>query len=381
MKESKYKANIFLNINTKKENINQKENNNINSDSENLIKNINSNKNNLFTHHTKYGNSENFTNDRMMKDENNDDNTNNNKKKSSLIPVKTLKVDNFAENNISIRDIMENALFSRLSEIKVFLLYLGENLRLDLYKKEDKILPRIDYIEFNLLNQKVSISEFRKYGFGIYVFFYYLRSLLVNFGLLFIFALTYMITIFTKYNYYENSDKKNDSSFFDYNILHVISGVQIIRYRVYNGSVIEPFDVFYKEYKFTGAFLLSVAFIVNFCFLLYIFRNYGIYKKDNKIKYDTLILSCNYENEDEQKEKNEDEKNEKNEGGEGTKTKAKLKFMKKMKMIYLQIVLKILRIKKMKLEKSKMKQMKEGAGMKRMKKIQVKMKMKKRKKF
>ena len=32
------------------------------------------------------------------------------------------KVDNFAEHNISIRNIIENALFSQLSEIKVFLL-------------------------------------------------------------------------------------------------------------------------------------------------------------------------------------------------------------------------------------------------------------------
>ena len=43
------------------------------------------------------------------------------------------KVDNFAEHNISIRNIIENALFSQLSEIKVFLLDYEEDLSQRLY--------------------------------------------------------------------------------------------------------------------------------------------------------------------------------------------------------------------------------------------------------
>lgn len=69
----------------------------------------------------------------------------------------TLKKDNFAENNVSIRNIIDNALFSQLSEIKIKLLDMDENVSNRLYKKEGKILPKIDYIEFSLLNQSVNI--------------------------------------------------------------------------------------------------------------------------------------------------------------------------------------------------------------------------------
>ena len=65
---------------------------------------------------------------------------------------------------------------------------MDENVSNRLYKKEGKILPKIDYIEFSLLNQSVNISKLKKYGFGLYVFFLYLINLLITFAVLFIFV-------------------------------------------------------------------------------------------------------------------------------------------------------------------------------------------------
>jgi len=84
------------------------------------------------------------------------------------IRKREMKIDNFAENNISIRNIIDNALFSQLSEINVKLLDLDESISKKVYNSEGKILPKIDYVEFTLLNQSVNISQFKKYGFGIY---------------------------------------------------------------------------------------------------------------------------------------------------------------------------------------------------------------------
>ena len=89
--------------------------------------------------------------------------------------------DEFAENNISIRSIINNALFTQLSEIRVNLLELSEETSQQLYYKKEKMLPKIDYVEFTLLNQGTNISSFKQYGFGIYVFFLYLIKLLVTF--------------------------------------------------------------------------------------------------------------------------------------------------------------------------------------------------------
>jgi len=105
---------------------------------------------------------------------------------------RAMKIDNFAENNITARSIIDNALFSQLSVINVQLLDVDESLSQRLFNLEGKILPKIDLIEFTLLNQKVGISDLKKYGFGLYVFFLYLISLLVTFGVLFIFAFSYM---------------------------------------------------------------------------------------------------------------------------------------------------------------------------------------------
>ena len=191
-----------------------------------------------------------------------------------------MKIDNFAENNISIRNIIDDALFSQLSEINVKLLDFDERLSQILYKSKGKILPKIDLIEFTQLNQKLGISELKKYGFGLYVFFLYLINLLITFGILFIFAFHYMYCIF--YKYYRDYEEEY-SIIFDYNILSLVSGVQIIRFRKYYIDLYgkeqflknyKDFDVIYKEYLFTGTILFILTFLINFFFSRLIFCNY-----------------------------------------------------------------------------------------------------------
>ena len=76
------------------------------------------------------------------KNEDNGENNIKNTERSNIIEVgnsnenernvnvknKSMKIDNFAENNISIRNVIDNALFSQLSEINVKLLDFDENL-------------------------------------------------------------------------------------------------------------------------------------------------------------------------------------------------------------------------------------------------------------
>ena len=50
----------------------------------------------------------------------------------------TLKKDNFAENNVSIRNIIDNALFSQLSEIKIKLKIWTKMYQIDYIKKKEK---------------------------------------------------------------------------------------------------------------------------------------------------------------------------------------------------------------------------------------------------
>ena len=204
----------------------------------------------------------------------------------------------FVENNVFMRNVIDNALFSQLSEINVKLLDFSENVSNRIYGIGEKIIPKIDFIEFTLLNQNVSISELKKYGFGLYVFFLYLRCLLITFGVMFIFALHYMYRIFFKF-YREYEDEY--SVFFDFNILSLVSGVQLIKFRKYYTEVYgkeaflenyEYFDVIYKEYLFTGTLVFIVAFLINFGFLLYLLKVYKIYRIENpEIKNYTLIIS------------------------------------------------------------------------------------------
>ena len=210
----------------------------------------------------------------------------------------TLRHDNITENNISARIIIDNALFSQLSEIKVYLLDFEENAALKIYNAQGKILPKIDNVEFKLLDQNTSISKLKQYGFGLYVFFLYLINLLVTFGILFIFAFHYMYRIF--YRYFRDYEEEY-SLLFDYNILSLVSGVQIIKFRKYYIEVYgkdaflenyKDFDVIYKEYLFTGTLVFIIAFLFNFIFSIYLQRVYKLYRIENpEIKNYTLILS------------------------------------------------------------------------------------------
>ena len=210
----------------------------------------------------------------------------------------TMKIDNFAENNISIRNIIDNALFSQLTEIKVKLIDFDERVSQRLYNSESKILPKIDLVEFTSLSQKIDISGLKKYGFGLYVFFLYLINLLITFGVLFIFAFSYMYCIF--YKYYRDYEEEY-SIFFDYNILSLVSGVQIIRFKKYYINLYgkeefllnyKDFDVIYKEYLFTGTIIFIVTFLINFSFALYLRKTYKLHIIENpEIKNYTLILS------------------------------------------------------------------------------------------
>ena len=211
---------------------------------------------------------------------------------------RNLRIDNFAENNITIRNIIDNTLLIQLSEINVKLLDFEQDFSESLYNVKGKILPKIDSVELTLLNQNVNISEFKKFGFGLYVFFLYIINLLVIFGLLFIFALHYMYCIF--YKYYRDYEEEY-SLFFDYNILSLVSGVQIKKFRKYyiqtfgKDAFLEKyknFDVIYKEYIFGGIIVFVVAFIISFCFLLYLRRTYKLFRIENpEIKNYTLIIS------------------------------------------------------------------------------------------
>ena len=214
------------------------------------------------------------------------------------ITTTSTNIDEFAENNITIRNIMENALFRQLSEIKVFLLDFEKDITNKLYNIKDKILPKIDFVELTLLNQGTNISHFKKFGFGLYVFFLYLISLLVTFFVLLIFAFYYIYCIFFKYY----QDLEIDCSlFFECNILSLASGVQTKKFRKYyietygKEAFLEKyknFDVIYKEYFFTGTIVFIVAFIINFCYIIYLQKVYKSYKNEYpEINSYSLILS------------------------------------------------------------------------------------------
>ena len=206
-----------------------------------------------------------------------------------------LKRDNFVENNISLKEIINNALFTQLSEMKVNLV---DSESQSIYKSKKKSLPKIDYIEFNLLSQGIGISQFKKYGYGIYVFFLYLINKIITFGLLMIFAFYYIYQIFFKY--YQDFEAECDV-FFECNILSLASGVQIRKFRNYYISKhgkkaflkkYENFDVLYKEYLFPGTTILIIIFIIDFIYIIFLKRSYKAYKDENpEINNYSLILS------------------------------------------------------------------------------------------
>ena len=211
----------------------------------------------------------------------------------------SVKEDRFIRANENEIKKINNAIFSRIGKIKVKLADLDEKVSKELYNKNRKILPRIDIIEVILLNQNVSVSDLKEYGFIIYTFFLYLINLLITFFILLIFTFYYLYCIFFKY--YKENDDDIFSLLEDYNLLSIVSGVQIIKFRknyidLYGREEFlenyKNFDVFYKEYIFSGVIPLIVAFLINLYFIFYLRRVYKSYKIEHpEIKNYSLIFS------------------------------------------------------------------------------------------
>ena len=116
--------------------------------------------------------------------------------------------------------------------------------------------------------------------------------------MLLIFGFYYMYCIFFKYY----KDVEEDfSAFFDYDILSLVSGSQIIKFRKYyilNFGEEEflknykDYDVFYKEYFFTGTLVFILIFVINFIYILYLQRVYKRYQIENpEVQNYSLIIS------------------------------------------------------------------------------------------
>ena len=161
----------------------------------------------------------------------------------------SLKEDKFIRANENEIKKINNAIFSRIGKIKVKLADLDEKVSKELYNKNKKILPRIDIIEVILLNQNVSVSDLKEYGFIIYTFFLYLINLLITFFILLIFTFYYLYCIFFKY--YKENDDDIFSLLEDYNLLSIVSGVQIIKFRK---NYIELYgkEEFLEQYNLTN---------------------------------------------------------------------------------------------------------------------------------
>ena len=208
------------------------------------------------------------------------------------------KIDKYIENNLNIRDIINNALFSQLSEISVKLLNFNEDISKKYFNNNGKVLPKIDYVEFTLLNQGITISQFKKYGFGIYVFFLYLINLIITFLILTIFCFYYIYCIFFKY--YQDLEAECDL-FFECDILSLASGVQIRKFRKYYINTFgkeafldkyKNFDVIYREYIFSGTIVLIIIFIMDIIYIIYLRNSYQSYLIEYPdINNFTLILS------------------------------------------------------------------------------------------
>lgn len=200
------------------------------------------------------------------------------------------------ENNIKLRDMIENALFSQLSEIKIKFMYAGDKpYTLPIFKNPDikNHLPKIHNIELTLLNQDEPISEFKKYGYGIYMFFHYIKIILITFLILLIFAAIYIYNIF--FNFYRKYEEEY-SLIYDSNLLLIITGTQIIRFREFYIEIygkeaflkkFKNFDVFYKEYLISFFIIFGTAILYNIIMIIISYRDYRKFKKPGN----TLILS------------------------------------------------------------------------------------------
>ena len=209
------------------------------------------------------------------------------------------KQSKYMKNNTKLRDIVENAIFSQLSEININFKYSGDNPDIKpIYGKEiGSHLPKIYNIELTLLSQNDSISEFKKYGYGIYQFFYYLKILLITFVIIFFFAVVYIYNIF--FNFYRKYEEEY-TLLYDSNLLLVISGTQIIRFRdffieIYGKNAFlekfEYFHVFYVEYFFSFFLLFGSVIIFNFIKIITSYKDYQEFQTDDSLNHKTLILS------------------------------------------------------------------------------------------
>ena len=208
------------------------------------------------------------------------------------------KPSKYMKNNTKLRDIVENAIFSQLSKINIKFKNSGDNS--DNKPKYNKYsgnhLPKIYNIELTLLSQNDSISEFKKYGYGIYQFFYYLIILLITLGIILVFAGFYIYNIF--FNFYQKY-KEEYTLIYDSNLLLVISGTQIIRFRDFYIEIygkkdflekFKYFDVFYQEYYFSFYLLFGLVILFNFINIIISYRDYQKFKPDDSSNYN-LILS------------------------------------------------------------------------------------------
>ena len=272
-----------------------KENSDIYSNNDVLVVDINrpSAGNNITTRNKKYKSKKSKFNIEEKKDT--EENLRSKEKESKK---KKNEKDNYAEDNFHVKDIINNALFTQLSEIRVNLINFDEKLNKMIYNTNGAQLPKIDYCEFTLLNPGINISQFKKYGFGIYVFFLYLINLIVTFTLLFIFGFHYIYSIFFKY--YQDFEAECDI-FFECDILSLGSGVQIKKFRRYYIETFgkkafldkyKNFDVIYKEYIVSGTLIFVLIFIIDFLYMIYLQRVYKSYRDENpEINNYSLILS------------------------------------------------------------------------------------------
>ena len=130
--------------------------------------------------------------------------------------TKTIKQSNLAEKNQNEINTIKKALFTQLGKINI---KLKEN-----SNSKGKEIPTIETIELTLLNQSMDFTQLKEYGYNIFVFFLYLIDLLSIFFILLVFAFSYIYNIF--YNYYKGYEEEY-SLIEDYNILSIVSGVQI----------------------------------------------------------------------------------------------------------------------------------------------------------
>ena len=163
-----------------------------------------------------------------------------------------------------------------------------------------------------LLSQDDSISEFKQYGYVIYQFFYYLIILLITLGIILFFAGAYIYNIF--FNFYRKYEEEY-TLLYDSNLLLVISGTQIIRFRdffieIYGKDAFlekyKYFDVFYQEYYFSFYFIFGIAILFNFINIIISYKDYQKFKQDNNSDYKTLILSGSDEPDEEIEQENQD---------------------------------------------------------------------------